>query len=422
MKNNNRYLYLYYLVLLLILLLRDSTDAPSVVLRVAYLIAFLLPLFFIRKELFPAILTCFMVVGTYGFAFNYLPYQMYTYFVMALLCMIFTRWQYKYQQISIAYILLLVFIVLRNIFDSFQLHNIFYCVASTGIFALTSEKDNSERGYSMLYCFVIISLAMSLLYLFNYDRFIEDYNKGDGMERAGWIDPNYFSCVIGMGILSSITLMIRNNGIGFLKKTLLLLTIILTFIAQVLMASRGGILAVSLGVGILIFFSKIKIRYKVLSVLLIVGIVIWMYTNNYFALLEYRIQNDDGTGSGRFDIWINKLQAFTIDANVLNWLFGLGHKSAFELTGIGNQGVGFHNDFIAVFCAYGIVGIVLFLYWYIYIFFKSNKRDRFIVFALLIYMIVVSMTLEPMSYGYLPYYSFFYTIFLVSSGALVQKE
>lgn len=422
MKNNNRYLYIYYFILLLILLLRDSVDAPSVILRVAYLIAFLFPLIFAHKEIFPAILTCFMVVGTYGYAFNYMPYEMYTYFVMSLLCMTFTRRQYKYKQISIVFILALVLILLRNFFDSYQFHNIFYCVASVGIFALTSQKDNNERGYSMLYCFVIISLALSLLYLFNYERFIEDYNKGAGLERAGWIDPNYFSCIIGMGILSSIILMIRKNGLVFWKKLILVLTILLSFIAQVLMASRGGILAVSMGMGILIFFSNIKFKYKVLSVLLIVAFVIWMNANDYFTLLEYRIQNDDGTGSGRLDIWKSKFQAFTIDANVLTWLFGLGHKTAFELTGSGNQGVGFHNDFIAIFCAYGIVGLVVFLYWYIYPLYRSIQRDKFIVFAMLLYMVVVSMTLEPMSYGYLPYYSFFYTIILVSSGALVQKE
>mgnify|MGYP003308199786 CR=1 FL=1 len=64
---------------------------------------------------------------------------------------------------------------------------------------ITKIRDGVNLVNSMLYCFIFTSLAISLIYLLNYDQFLASYNANDRMERSGWTDPNYLSCIIGMG-------------------------------------------------------------------------------------------------------------------------------------------------------------------------------------------------------------------------------
>ena len=418
MKVSQRPFILYYLVLLVFLVLRTSEYAPNILLRTGYLAAFFVPFLFAPNKLFPPILISFMTIGTHGFAFNYLPYEISIYFALTFMIFIARQVKCKRIQISVVYIYTLIFLLFRNILDSFDPQNIFYCTAIIGMFSLFVDKESPRN---MLYAFVIVAIALSLLYLTNYDKFIEDYNAQEGLERSGWIDPNYFSCILGMGVMASLILMIKYSE-NLATKILLILTILFSFISQVILASRGGVLAISVGGLILLVMSKIKIQNKILAGILIVILINWMYTSGYFQLLEYRIQVDAGGGSGRMDIWAAKLKAFFHEGNIMHWIFGFGYVSGFELTGTEGNAVGFHNDIIAVLCEYGIIGLMLFLYWFCYPFFRSSKENKPIVFAMLSYLLIVCATLEPLSSGTLPYFAFYFAILLISKQDLLNES
>lgn len=421
MDSKNKSLYLYYLILLVMMLLRTSTEAPNIILRLSYLSLFLIPLFFIDKRYFPPILICFMAVGTYGFAFNYLPYEMAVYFVITLMFVFIRRIRIIKSQISVIFILTLLFALFRNIIDSYSPQNIFYCIAIIGMFSLIIDRDYQKTQYYMLLAFIIASISLSLLYIFNYNDFVVDYDASKGLERSGWIDPNYFSCVLGMGSLSSFILLLKYPKIGIIIRLVLIITIILPFVALVMTASRGGALAIFLGFSTLLLFSKIKFTTKLFFVCSLICLVSWMYINGYFQLLEYRIQNDGGGGSGRFDIWINKLRVFYTQGNIFYWIFGYGYQSGFQLSGARGV-VAFHNDFVAILCEYGILGLLVYFYWIIYPLAHVANKNRAIVYAMMSYLFVVCVTLEPISSGALVYFAFYYLIVLIAKEGSYSKD
>ena len=305
-----------------------------------------------------------------------------------------------------------MFALLRDVVDSFNLQNITYCIATVGMFSLLFDKANDEGKYYMLHAFLIASIGLSLLYLFNYDKFVEDYDASKGLERSGWIDPNYFSCILGMGVLSSLILMIKYSHDRILMRCVYVVAMVVPLFVQVMLASRGGILAISVSISVLLLFSQVKVKYKILLIGFIACLISWMYSNGYFQLLEYRIQNDAGGGSGRLDIWTSKLNAFVNDGNIFHWIFGLGYQSGFELTAFEGSVVGFHNDFIALLCEYGIIGLFIFLYWLLLPIFRTSNENRPFVLSMLAYLILACCTLEPISSGSLTYFAFFFLLML----------
>ena len=245
----------------------------------------------------------------------------------------------------------------------------------------------------------------------NFERFLESYNVIDKLERSGWTDPNYLSCIIGMGVITSLILLMRESTYHIMYKIFYVLTIGLSIISQVLMASRGGLLCVSVSVVVLLLFANIKFRYKLLLLIAIFSFVVFLYTNNYFELLVYRIEHDTGDGSGRLDIWKLKLHEFFSEGNIGDWIFGLGHSSAFKL-GYGESGFGFHNDYLAILCGYGLFGLMAFLYFLFILPFKHIKARSVIVFSMIVYLALACMTLEPMSAGRFPYIAFYALILI----------
>ena len=363
LKNKEYFIYLYYAIFLLIVTFRTSEDAPNTVLRFGFLAAFFLPLIYRYQYLLPACLLCFFTIGTYGFAYNFFPYDAVIYFVIGLIAFILNQKGKIFVSIKlIFYFVVTLLIVSVNIVDSGSPQDIGYGMMTFLLLGHLANRGstNTESSFYLMNGFSFASLSLSLIYLLNYKRFMVSYNAAESLDRSGWIDPNYFSCVIGMGVLASLILLLKYPN-KFMK-TIWLLALILSIIVQLLLASRGGLLASFMGIIIILSRYKISIYHKLLISICIVVFLSYLYASGVFDLLMYRIADDDGTGSGRTTIWLNKLEAFLDEGNPFQWIFGMGYMSAFFLCGYGSIPIGFHNDFVAVLCGYGFVGLGIFLY------------------------------------------------------------
>lgn len=407
-----KFIYIYYIILFIIVAFRQSEAAPNLFLRIAFLSAFFIPFIFFRKDFLPASLICFMTVGTYGYAYNFFPYEMTIYPILCFIILLITSKGNICFNKSISFFLFIVFyIFIIDFFDSGKLQNILLSLSTILICGSLIQRKEQFVTLSMFYCFTIISFTISTIYLLNYDRFITSYNLADGIERSGWVDPNYLSTIIGMGIVTSVILLLQHKKANTFEKLFYIITIGISIITQLLLASRGGILSVCGTIIIIFFFTKIPRKYKISIILCLILFIIWLYQNDYFTLLEYRIENDEGTGSGRTDIWETKLKLFYEQDNILNWIFGKGFQSAFEL-GAKDSVLGFHNDFIAILCGYGLIGILLFLY-ILYLPIKiSSKEKRAIIIALIFYLVLSCSTLEPISAGRFTYFGFYFLTYL----------
>lgn len=413
LRNKSKYIYIYYLFLLMLLLLRTSDVAPNTIVRLLYLAAFFLPFFGKYKSLYLPCLITFMTVGTYGFAYSYFPYMMGIYMIISIIFLIFSNNKIQDIRIPKIYVFIVVYIGLINIADSGKPQEIFYSIVTILAASYCTSINIEDARQKMLIAFTVISISLSAVYLLNYENFIETYNANDGMERSGWTDPNYLSCIIGMGIVSSMIILLKKERQNLLIKLYCALVIVLSLLVQLLLASRGGLLCVISSLIVLIVLSKVKIQYKALTFIVLVFFLIWAYSNNYFELLAYRIANDTG-GSGRFVIWTNKLNEFYNLKNPFKWIFGIGYESAYGMASK-STGIGFHNDFLSILCGYGLIGLILFVYLMIIRPIKqSSKSTRPIVISLVIYLALACMTLEPLSAGRLTYFGLFALIVLYS--------
>lgn len=422
-KKNNIYVVIYYAILLLMLASRkDATSEPSLIIRIGFLIAVITPCIFSKSVSYPAIITMFLTISRYGFAYSYMPYMTYIYaFITLIVVLIYSRYN-KVYNIKIppflVFFTIYVFLVdtitgIGNSHSKFP-EDIFYCYIILLCFFVISSKLYTQTIKQLPYIFVIITIVLSLYFLLNRTQFSQDYGHNSGLERSGWTDPNYFGMVIGIGtIIGFIKLMsINRKYLSLFEKIVYIFGIIISIPALVINASRGALLSVIVSFVIVLLFSNVKIRYKIFIVTVCLLGMVYLYNNNYFELLEYRINNDDSTGSGRTTIWTNKLQAY-INGSPMNWIFGYGYAGGAHITG---SALGFHNEFVAFIVDYGIIGLFALCYMLYYPIkcIKRNNNNYYAVIALTTYITLCLMTLEPLSLAIPTFYVLYLYIVLLS--------
>ena len=89
MQIKGRYIIYYYAVLMLVMMSwTDYNSFPSMMLRIVFLIAVMVPGFFDKDCVLPAAITCFWGVAVNGYAYSYMPTQVYLYVGLLLVSMV----------------------------------------------------------------------------------------------------------------------------------------------------------------------------------------------------------------------------------------------------------------------------------------------------------------------------------------------
>lgn len=415
-------LYVYYLVLLIVMASWTNMDSsPSMPLRICFLMALVIPSMIQNVELLPSILTCFVFVSSYGFSSSYMPTSYDLYAILLLLCAVVNK---CFSQSCSKYRPLLFFALFVSFVDVVtwgKVERLTFCLLVLYLFLVITNKSIlvgkvSTLVKSMAISFAVASLVIVYYYFVFGSLFTISYGSDSGLERTSWIDPNYLSTVLGMSVMSSSIVLISSLRKSVFEKVLFCIAMILSFIVMVMCASRGGIVSISVGFFALLLLSKMRLMHKVLIMLLLVVFVFYLLYSGYFDLLEYRIQNDTEGGSGRTEIWAMKLNSFMDGDNFFDMICGLGFRRATYLGGNTTSYQCFHNDFIAYFVSYGVIGLFAFVCFLLYPLklVKNNFVSRSAVVASLLYLVACSMTLNPLSEGYIVYFCFFYFIILLS--------
>lgn len=409
----------YYILLLLVMVSWQNPDqAPSTTSRLAFLAASVLPLFVFKKiKYLPIVFILFYSINIYGTALSYFPTYYYYYipFILAGLLFVYNR-KKNLGIASSSYLLcLLLVIFIVDIASASELCDISYCYLF--LVLLIGYYSPYDINYVKLfqYLFVISSLVLSIEFLTVGREYTITLM---GSEREAWMDPNYFGCVVGMGVIQAFLLLMRNGEKQWIVSILLTVTIVVSLITLVLNASRGALLATMLAFAYYLLTSKSKwyIKFIIVSAGIILGI--YMLNNDYFTLLEERLSGGDTTGSGRTVIWQKKLTAFIDDSNILHWLLGLGNTGGAMLAFGFKRG--FHNDFVGFLVSYGFVGFVLFVYSFVKPILKSTIYKKEVMVGIL-YLVTCCMTLEPFLSGYLPFFGFYFCCLLMSKIKLCSN-
>jgi hypothetical protein len=374
--------------------------------RLGYFAALVVPLLN-SVAIYPAVVLCALCISKNTFAYPFMPTEMPYYVLLSIAFAVLAIETNKNNSgFNAFFVFALVYVAMNDIITQGVFTPLVTMLFIMILFNFSSANDIEMSNKLLPLTFVLLSLSISYWFLFCPEASINTYNILKDMEQTGWRDPNYISCALGTGLVVAVKEVlsgIKNRWYLFL----LWLTIILSTMALLSIASRGMSLAAAASVSILLLFSNINKKRKVISILAITVFIILLYTNNYFNFLIARFNNDNGTGAHRTEIWNIKVNAF-FEGSALNYLFGFGAANGFKLGRMG--GLSTHNDFIGVMIYYGFVGLAIFISAIAYPIRYCSKKNRPQIVALMIYLLMCSMSIEPFCMGNIAYIGFFFYI------------
>lgn len=314
--------------------------------------------------------------------------------------------------VLVLYFLIIAFITIEPTLD-FTSPLFLLIPIALAVATFVNDEDDILR---LVLALMLMSLFLATLFLLKRDDFAQAY-KTIGLDRSGWTNANQFGGGIAVGLVCAVAYFLKAFQLNrnFVFSFIAITTILVTIPTSILNASRGSLLAVLSASIFLLLFSKVKILYKILVTILVVGFAVYLYSSGIFELLEARIGEENlETGGGRLTIWKAKFDAFK-DCGALSWVFGIG-QPRLRYLGVFYSS---HNDFVTAIIGYGFIGLVLFLSFLFspFIMAKSCKRE---VSILTIFLLIEGMVLEPIFRGLLPFYMYY--IILYKYALLSRKR
>lgn len=388
-------IYIYYLLLFVALVFVFNRNAPiSNVIRIIYLLLLLGPVVYYKRfECVPPIIICFYTASTYSFGYTLMPSDPRIYLLIpAVLTFVFLLGKFDIKYSLIRLLLIAMYIFFINFINGDRDIGIIFNIFIIFFLSLLSNNCKKEDLIYFKLAIIGISVALAVWFVFFPENHTKVYNTVGGLEQTGWRDPNYYCGTMCMGLIVCF-IELFNQKLTKIQYVLLFFVIILVMVATLMNASRGVILAIILSVVFLFVNLKIKTTWKILFVLLSAVFLYYVYTSSTFELLFARFAEEDSTASGRTSIWGTKLSWF-LEGSITDVLFGKGHDTAVKY-----GGMGFHNDFIAALVEYGIVGLLILLSAFLYPLRLSSKQNRIPVCALILYLAIVSCSIEPITTG-----------------------
>lgn len=413
-KRNNIGFILYYAVMLILTFVLTKPDVEyGMTFRVGYLAAISIPLLLNAKYIASFFL---MFMGIAVTSFAPLPPTAPHYGLLLLFLFLILKLDSAKQDGYKAFVMFFYFFVIEFLYVNPNINFLLWAVVAMGLSLFVKNMDDVNR---IGVAFVIISLILSSLYIVYFNDFVEQYGaKEDDLQRASWINQNVYGGVVGCGFVCALYFLTnaRKLNISRVIKYISLFAAIISFIALVLNASRGSIIASVISAIILLFTSNLK-KINLLVILgLIVAFVVYLYNDGYFDLLIHRFNDDTmSTANGRTIIWQEKWQAFN-QQPFYQQLFGIGYENCLNL------GLYFdtHNDFMTALYAYGYVGFVIFCVFVLMPFFYIHKSFRWILLAFWIFFVTELMVLSPIYRGLFVFNMFY--VMMIKMVKFSQKN
>lgn len=412
-KRNLRFVYYIVLIVLSFMLMTPGVMLPSI-LRIVLLILIFSPVVCNIDE-FPFVFVTFYGISSVSFS-PILPTSEIYYITIVVVFYLLKNNINENKFLIGSFLIYSYFLISSLLHLDYNSSLTWFLIAILICDMIRDEQDLMKIFYS----FIIISIFLSVLFFMHRGAFMEQYGaNSQDLERSTWINPNIYGGNIAIGGILSIAYL--TNFIKITKTKFMTIvcatTFILTFIALILNASRGALLAFSIPSVLMLIYSNTKMSYKLLFISIVCIFIVFTYTRTQiFDLLMIRMSEDSvATGGGRTEIWELKIEKFLLECNIFDLLFGIGETASANI----GRYVSTHNDLVTAMIAYGIIGLLMFLYFiFIYPIVKA-KNNKLFVFILLIYMIIECCVLEPFFRGYIVFIMFY---FFIIKFALLGKK
>ena len=403
MQLSKTFILYYGLMFLILISWHNPFATPPESWRILYLLSLLGPLTIKRPKLLAIIIPTFYAISNYSCFISYMPNQIYIYLAFPIAAL-FLHGRGGTDINSLIFLVFFIITAATNYSNSMRFESISSCCLLAFLWYKFIPKSINSYAHAFSYAFAIMSLSLSVFFVVGGSAFQMDFGTG-GFERTEWMDPNYFGCIIGVGIIASMIEILFNRILKGPERIIFLLTIGISLYVLILNGSRGALLATGMSLILLLIGNGQKISKKLIIICVFFSFLCILYLSGTFDFIFYRIESDSGNGgSGRTYIWATKLQAFRNQLSIFEQLFGTGYKNGMSL-GFGFSR-GFHNDYIAILVEYGVFGLITFIGMLLSPLWKSSNKC--IVLSIILYVSMASSTLEPISGGMIVYFGFLF--------------
>lgn len=239
------------------------------------------------------------------------------------------------------------------------------------IFILLTYNISINGKLNSVVQFIYYSTIIFLLYqlFFSYD-FNEANNEvlidEDIRNTALGIDPNFAASYLILGFIISIYIILKAIPSSKILKYIAVISVLPFLLAIIKTGSRGGLVALFLGVISIAFSSTTRkqVIYSLLFIVLIFGVGAYMVINDKSFMMRILFSVNEGDSAGRDWIWS---KAWELTQSLP--LFGFGFKGyMFELGYVtGHPTRATHNTFLAMLLSTGWMGLLVFVSFYLYI-------------------------------------------------------
>lgn len=187
-------------------------------------------------------------------------------------------------------------------------------------------------------------------------------------------------------------LLIYDKMLSNLTKAFVIMLILLLSFAILLTASRTGLILFFLISFLYIYFNNQSKGVAFLSFGAIIAIIFYFFYEKleiYFLFSYDRFFEDNiNTLNSRTDIYNSYLNEFTDNSSIFEQFFGNGYYSTFS------EHLAPHNNFIAILSFFGVIGLILFLWYIFFLVFKISKTKYKSLYLILIVFLFSGFTLE----------------------------
>lgn len=232
------------------------------------------------------------------------------------------------------------------------------------------------------------------------------------------VDANVYCSTLIFSIMYSVDNLISKNA----KCKMFYACVLISMVLSVLLSgSRGGLLAIIVGVIYIISFgsTKLKIKSQIMFItisIILVGMFLPYLPNNIANRLSLSAVVAD-KASDRFDIWKYAIRTFA-NSNPVNMIFGNGFLSFKTVTKLN---VVSHNLFIQTLLEGGVLMLGIFITFYCKLLRLLKEKKMNLMIAYVISILVMSCSLDVVVSRFL-WNSFMIIFFYVTSFKDIDIE
>ncbi len=258
-------------------------------------------------------------------------------------------------------------------------------------------KQNEINIFIDAYCLGSICMALAMLFLGGN----EFSGRGTVTILGKFCDSNQVAANIVPGVLVSYFKLFEKRN-KTTKQIAYMSGFLLTTYAVLLSSSRGGLVAILVGISVISIIQSRKhsFRFGLFLILvavasLVVGLLPIAARQRLFNFSSYT--DEYAHGGSRLTLWSYLFETF--DAQ---WIIGhgVGSTITFFTAKLGYD-CGVHNTFVLVLYEVGIIGFVFFIYPYIGMIIYHFKRKNAVHTVLLICAMISSFFLDALNLRYL---------------------